>query len=253
MSCIARTGLPDRAIGPAGPTLSPPLPSKRLDSAKWACWLRQAREFGYRSARAYWIRLVWTGANIVVNSTRPSSLGASRRIEPRSILKAMHVCRPWTQIGTFVVLSAFWSPVLSQIDRSAYRYSTIAEIVAKHGLKVGSSESAKGDSALIAPEYKYRLKLKATGRIRELTPDAAAALTAWSQTHPDLPAFVKEYTHEVEVVVDEKPVWLIWQRSLVAPFGADRSSGGDIEVYAILGGTFHGKLLLAVTAFGSLR
>jgi hypothetical protein len=154
-----------------------------------------------------------------------------------------------TQLGILVFLAVYWIPAFSEIDRSAYRHSTIEEVVAQHGLKVGTSEPAGGDTFLIAPEYKYRLQLKATGRIRELTPDAAAALSAWSQTHPDLPAFLKEYTHEVEVTVDDKPVWLIWQRALVAPFRAERSDGGDIEVYAILAGTFRGKLLLLVTAF----
>ena len=69
--------------------------------------------------------------------------------------------------------------------------------------------------------------------------------------HSDLPMFLKEYTHEVEVTIDDKSLWLLWQRSLVAPFRTERSDGGDIDVYAILGGTFHGRLLLAVTAFES--
>ena len=54
-------------------------------------------------------------------------------------------------------------------------------------------------------------------------------------------------------MVADKAVWLISQRSLVAPFRAERSSSGDIDVYAILAGAFHGKLLLFVTAFESLR
>jgi hypothetical protein len=153
----------------------------------------------------------------------------------------------------FVVLAASWSPAISQIDRSAYRHSTIDEVIAKHRLNVGTSEISEKDTVLIAPEFKYRLQLRATGRIRELTPDAVAALSAWSRMHADLPAFLEQYTHEVEVAVDDKPVWLIWQRSLVAPFRAERSSGGDIDVYAILAGAFRGKLLLLVTAFESLR
>jgi hypothetical protein len=70
--------------------------------------------------------------------------------------------------------------------------------------------------------------------------------------HADLPAFLKHYTHEVEVVVDERSVWLLWQHSLVTPFREERSGGGDIEVLAILAGTFRGRLLLFVTAFESL-
>jgi hypothetical protein len=169
------------------------------------------------------------------------------------IKTARDVRLPLTQIGILVFLTVIWSPALSQVDRSAYRYSTIEEVVAKHGLKVGSSEPADGDTLLIAPEFKYRLQLRATGRVRELTPDAVTALSAWSRMHADLPAFSREYTHEVEVTVDDKAVWLIWQRSLVAPFRAERSSGGDIDVFAILAGAFRGKLLLLVTAFESLR
>jgi hypothetical protein len=153
----------------------------------------------------------------------------------------------------FLVLAVSWSPVFAQVDRSAYRHSTIDEVVAKHGLRVGTSEISEKDTVLIAPEYKYRLRLTVTGRIRALTPDAGEALSAWSQTHADLPAFLKEYTHEVEVAGNDKPVWLIWQRSLVVPFKVERSSGGGIEAYAILAGAFHGRLLLFVTAYESLR
>jgi hypothetical protein len=153
----------------------------------------------------------------------------------------------------FLVLAVSSSPLFAQVDRSAYRQSTIEEVVAEHGLKVGSSEPADVDTALIAPAYKYRLQLKATGRIRELTPDTVSALSAWRRIHADLPEFLREYTHEVEVAVDDKPVWLVWQRSLVAPFRAERTGGGDIDVYAILAGAFHGKLLLFVTAFESVR
>lgn len=77
-------------------------------------------------------------------------------------------------------------------------------------------------------------------------------MSAWGKMHSDLPAFLREYTHEVEVAVNGKAMWLLWQRSLVAPFRVERSDGGDIEVYAILAGAFHGELLLLVTAFESI-
>ena len=162
---------------------------------------------------------------------------------------AMNAHTALMRVCVLVCLTIAWSLASAEVDRSSYRSSTIDEIVATHGLKLGSSESAEPDTILIAPDFKYRLQLRATGRIRELTPDAEATLSAWGKMHSDLPAFLKEYTHEVEVTVDDKPMWLLWQRSLVAPFRAERSDGGDIEVYAILGGTFRGKLLLAVTAF----
>jgi hypothetical protein len=160
--------------------------------------------------------------------------------------------RSLLQVGILFFMAFYGSPAQSEIDRSAYRYSTIDEVIAKHGLKVGSAEIAeKNDTVLIAPGYKYRLRLRATGRLRELSPDTVEALSAWSQTHRDLPAFLKEYTHEVDVAVDDRSAWLIWQRSLVAPFRAERGSGGDIDVYAILAGAFRGRLLLLVTAFES--
>ena len=149
----------------------------------------------------------------------------------------------------FLVLMVGWcAHASSQVDRSAYRPSTVEEIIAQHGLKVGSSKETR----LIAPEFKYRLQLRATGRIREMSPDAFDAISSWSQMHADLPAFVKEYTHEVEVGIDDKSVWLIWQRALVQPFRAERIGGGNIEAYAILAGSFRGNLLLFVTAFESL-
>ena len=145
-----------------------------------------------------------------------------------------------TRASVLFCLTILCSLAHSEVDRVAYRSSTIEEIVATHG------------TLLIAPDFKYRLRLKATGRMRELTSDAAAALAAWGKMHSDLPAFLKEYTHEVEVTVDAKPMWLLWQRSLVEPFRAERSDGGDIEVYAILAGVFRGKPLLFVTAFESI-
>jgi hypothetical protein len=105
---------------------------------------------------------------------------------------------------------------------------------------------------VLPPEFKYRLQVNATGKIRELTPDTTAALTIWGRTEPGLPAFLKEYTHEVEVLANDKPLWLVWQRSLVAPFGAERSSGGAMIVYAICAGSIQGRLLLLVTAFESV-
>jgi hypothetical protein len=36
------------------------------------------------------------------------------------------------------------------------------------------------------------------------------------------------------------------------PFRAERSNGGVVDLYAILAGTFRGKLVLLVTAFESL-
>jgi hypothetical protein len=157
------------------------------------------------------------------------------------------------QVAALVLLIVFGSAAVSQVDRSAYRYSTIEEIIATHRLKVGpSSEPAERDTVLIAPEYKYRLQLKATGRIRELTPEVAEAMSAWSRAYPDLAAPLKEYTHEVEVSIGDQSLWLAWQRSLVAPFRTERSSGGNVEIYAVLGGAFHGKVLLFVTAFESL-
>lgn len=156
------------------------------------------------------------------------------------------------QIGFVVLLAGWCSQALSQVDRSAYQPSTIDQIVAEHELKVESSAVTEAETRLIAPEFKYRLRLRATGRIRELTPEAVEAISIWSGMVEGLPAFVKAYTHEVEVEIDDKSSWLLWQRSLVAPFRAERSQGGEIEVYAILAGTFRGKLLLFVTAFESL-
>jgi len=164
----------------------------------------------------------------------------------------MNARRSLRYVGILFFMALYGSPAHSEIDRSAYRSSTIDEMIAKHELKVGLAEIAENNTVLIAPEFKYRMRLRATGRVRELSRDTVEALSAWSQTHRDLPAFLKEYTHEVEAAVDDRSVWLIWQRSLVAPLRAERSSGGDIDVYAILAGAFRGELLLLVTAFESL-
>ena len=160
--------------------------------------------------------------------------------------------RMW-RLVTLVLFAGFASSGLCQVDRTAYRYTTIEELTATHRLTMGVSEVASRDTILIAPQYKYRLQLKTTGRIRDLSPSSQEALAAWTSMHRDLPEFVKEYTHEVEVVQDDRSLWLPWQRKLVAPFQAERGGGGDIEAYAILAGVFRGQLLLVATAFESVR
>ena len=156
-------------------------------------------------------------------------------------------------LATLVLFAGFASAGLCQVDRTAYRHTTIEELTATHRLTIGAPELASRDTVLIAPQYKYRLQFKATGRIRDLSPTSQEALAAWTPMHRDLQAFLKEYTHEVEVVQDDRPLWLPWQRKLVAPFQAERGGGGDIEAYAILAGVFRGQLLLVVTAFESVR
>jgi hypothetical protein len=100
------------------------------------------------------------------------------------------------QIGFLVFLAAWCSQAFSQVDRSAYPPATVDAIVAQHSLKVGASEPAATETRLIAPEFKYRLRLRATGRIRELTPEAVDAIFIWNRMHADLPAFVNEYTQK---------------------------------------------------------
>jgi hypothetical protein len=148
--------------------------------------------------------------------------------------------------AAFALLTAFGTPAVSQVDRSAYRDSTIDEIIATLQLPVGPTQSAEGLTVLLPPEFKYRLKVNATGNIRELAPDTAAAMSEWGKTEPGLPAFLKEYTHEVQVTANDASIWLVWQRSLVAPFRAERGNGGAIDVYAICAGAFRGRLLLLV-------
>lgn len=253
MRYIEPAGTFYRAICSARAISSPASSSRRLNAAGWTRTLRQASVFRGCRERGGRTQPVRAWPKTFPGFARTRWLGADRRVEHRSTSRKMHLHTPFTPVGVFVLLTVFGFPAFSQIDRSAYGYSTIEQIVAKHGLRVGAAAIAERDTVLIRPEYKYRLLVKATGRIRDLTPDAAAALSAWGQTNPDLPAFLKEYTHEVEVMAEDKPVWLIWQRSLVAPFRAERSSAGQIEVYVILAGAFHGKLLLLATAFESLR
>lgn len=160
--------------------------------------------------------------------------------------------RTLVSAALFALLTVFAFPAYAQIDRSAYRNATIDEVFATLRLPVGASDSSEANTVLLTPEFKYRLKVNATGNIRQLSPETAAALSTWGTTESGLPAFLKEYTHEVEVTANDKPIWLVWQRSLVAPFRAERSNGGAMEIYAILAGAIEGRLLLLVTAFESL-
>lgn len=166
---------------------------------------------------------------------------AARQIRPRLLAK----------VAILALLTVFGAPALAQIDRAAYRDSTVDEVIATLRLPIGGSENVNRVDVVLPPEFKYRLQVNATGKIRALTPDTAAALTIWGRTEPGLPAFLKEYTHEVEVLANDTPLWLVWQRSLVAPFQAERSNGGAMNVYAICAGSFQGRLLLLVTAFES--
>lgn len=178
---------------------------------------------------------IWSRSDAVAPSP-------AARILPRTLVSA----------AFFVLLTAFGLPACAQVDRSAYRDATIDEVISTLRLPAGAYDSSEANTVLLAPEFKYRLKVNATGNIRLLSPKTAATLSTWGRTESRLPAFLKEYTHEVEVTANDKPIWLVWQRSLVAPFRAERSNGGAMEIYAICAGALQGRLLLLVTAFESI-
>ena len=178
---------------------------------------------------------IWRRPDVVVPSP-------AARILPRTLVRA----------AFFALLSACALPAYSQVDRAAYRDASIDEVISTLRLPVGTSDSSEPNTVLLTPEFKYRLKVNATGNIRPLSPETAATLSTWGRTESRLPAFLMEYTHEVEVMANEKPLWLIWQRSLVAPFRAERGNGGAMEIYAICAGASQGRLLLLVTAFESI-
>ena len=183
----------------------------------------------------------------------PSASRLSRRRDaPARCPGASILPRKLVSAAFFALLTAFGFPASAQIDRSAYRDATIDEIVATLRLPAGAADSSEANTVLVTPEFKYRLKVNATGNIRPLSPETAAALSTWGRTEAGLPTFLKEYTHEVEVTANARPIWLVWQRQLVAPFRAERSNGGAMEIYAICAGAIQGRLLLLVTAFESI-
>lgn len=146
----------------------------------------------------------------------------------------------------------FVTPVHAQINRDAYQTSNIDDVMAEYRLQVAPEDTVGDAAKLIKPSSKYRFRLKATGRIRDASPDAVDVLRALGFRYTNLIEFLKEYTHEIEVIHREKSMWLMWQRGLVVPFLAERRSGGSIDVYAVLAGNRGQEPLLLVTAYESI-
>jgi hypothetical protein len=64
--------------------------------------------------------------------------------------------------AVFGLLILMVSPVFSQVDRSAYRFSTLDEIAATLRVPVGVTENTEVATVLLPPEFKYRLRVNAT-------------------------------------------------------------------------------------------
>ena len=121
--------------------------------------------------------------------------------------------------------------------------------MAAYRLRVNPDDLANADAHIVKPELKYRLRLRTTGQIREVSPGATSILQSLSFRYAYLSEFLKEYTHEVEVVHENKSTWLPLQRRLLAPFRAERPFGGMVDAYVVLVGNRGDELLLLVTAY----
>lgn len=101
----------------------------------------------------------------------------------------------------------------------------------------------------VPPLFRYRLKLSTTGAVQELTEPRLSAIQAWGHSLRDGPAFVKVFTHEVDVETQGTRFWLPWQSSLVAPFKEELGSGGHLKANVLLAGAIQTEVLLLGISF----
>lgn len=155
----------------------------------------------------------------------------------------------WLGAAFLFSLLIFCMPAGAQVNRDAYQLSNLDEMMAAYRLQVDPDDLAVAEAHLIKPQLRYRLRIRATGQIRELMPDAIAVLRALNFRYAYLSEFLNEYTHEIEVLHRDRSIWFPLQRRLVVPFVTERQFGGMLDAYVVLVGSRGDELLLLVTAY----
>ncbi|MFO0995110.1 MAG: hypothetical protein U1F33_00395 [Alphaproteobacteria bacterium] len=150
-------------------------------------------------------------------------------------------------VGGFLALCLLSLPAagLAQVDKSAYRPIDYDAIYAENGL----AGKPDGDVSLFPPALKYRISVRSTGAMRDLTPGSSELLALWGRMSPQLPAFIARYTREVEIAVGAKTHWVLLQRELVEDYKAEVKPGAAVDLYVVLAGAAKGELLLLATEF----
>lgn len=150
-----------------------------------------------------------------------------------------------------VALLALASPHRATAQAPRFKPIDYGDIPADSRIQDGMDRmAAEGVQQIhVPPVFRYRLKLATTGAVRELAEPRLSALQAWGRSLRDGAAFVKVFTHEVEVEAQGRKFWLPWQSSLVAPFKAELGAGGHLRVNVLLAGAVQSELLLLGVAF----
>ena len=102
------------------------------------------------------------------------------------------------------------------------------------------------------PSVRLESTVRATGKVRPISPRTAAFLKGYLDTKFVPPAFLALYTSEVEVVEGSRVAWVALQDSLVPPYRDELGKGGQARIHGIVAGLNRGEIVVLVVGFETL-
>lgn len=129
-----------------------------------------------------------------------------------------------------------------------FRSAAIANILAEHDLSSGATATQGRDQVLVPPNFRYRLTLNASGKMRAISLQRKNALERWAFTY-NTAAQIQYVDYEVEVSDGQRTFWLPWKKPHLMRFSDEFRGGGTMMAGVLLTGAIDNELLFVVIAF----
>jgi hypothetical protein len=148
----------------------------------------------------------------------------------------------------FSILCLFFlsmSAAGQDFDYAAYKPATLAEITA--------DLPAHGSDWFAEGHPRYRTRATFTGRVRPTSEDTKEFIGHWVKAmgHPE--AYAGVFMNEIEITQEGASYWMPAQEVLVEPLQVEVAAGAQIDLYLLLMGSQHGRLVFAVSEFDALE
>ena len=131
---------------------------------------------------------------------------------------------------------------------TTFRPATITNILAEHDLSTNITASQGRDQVLVPPNFRYRLTLNASGKMRAISMQRKNALERWAIAY-NAAAQIKYVDFEVEVSDGQRTFWLPWKKPHLVRFSDEFRGGGTMMAGVLLTGAIDNELLFVVVAF----
>jgi len=133
-------------------------------------------------------------------------------------------------------------------DYKAYKPTTINQIIKEHqGTFFQDGEIF--DYFISAYTFKYKINVKFTKKLREISPDTKELINRWGKSLKVDSNFIELYKHEFLVQQGDNNYWIPVQEPLLPYMGNEVKVGGEFEIYIFLIGTVKDKWVFLATEF----